>query len=245
MFEFQPWQWAILVFGAFLIGVAKTGIAGLGVLTVALYANILPPKQSTGMILPMLVCADIVAVVTYRRHASWNHLWRLFPWVVPGVLAGYFAMGRVDDNQVRHGIGAILVVMVALHLWRQRSNAEGTLPHTMWFAAVTGLLAGFTTMVANAAGPIMTLYLLAVGLPKLEFLGTGAWYFLIINVGKLPLSQHLGLITPDTLLFNLKLVPVVAAGAWLGRWVVPRISLLWFERLALAMTLVAALRLLF
>ena len=95
MFDLQPWQWTLVVLGAFLAGVAKTGIAGLGILTLAIYANILPSKESTGIILPMLICADVVAVVAYRRHAVWSYLWRLFPWVAAGVVAGLAALLRL------------------------------------------------------------------------------------------------------------------------------------------------------
>ncbi|MEI6084339.1 MAG: sulfite exporter TauE/SafE family protein [Verrucomicrobiota bacterium] len=242
MFDLQPWQWALVILGAFLAGVAKTGIAGLGILTVAIYANILPAKESTGIILPMLICADVVAVVAYRRHAVWSHMGRLFPWVAVGIGAGYWAMGRIDGAQVRHVIGVILLGMTGLHCWRKWRKTP--VPHAWWVAAATGVLAGFTTMMANAAGPIMVLYWLALGLPKMEFLGTGAWYFLIINLFKVPFSYHLGLITPASLQFNLWMAPAVVAGALLGRVFVQRINQTWFEILALGLTLVAAIRLL-
>jgi len=245
MFDLQPWQWGLVMFGALLIGVSKTGITGLGALTVAIYANILPARQSTGIILPMLVCADFVAVATYRRHAAWRYIWPLLPWVVVGIVAGYFTMGRINDIQVRRGIGVTLLIMVALHFWRRQRAGNEPIPHTPWFSALTGVLAGFTTMLANAAGPIMVLYMLAVGLPKLEFLGTGAWYFLIINLFKVPFSYHLNLITPATLQFNALLLPVVIAGALLGKICVKHINQTWFEKLALALTLVAGVRLLF
>lgn len=244
MFDLQPWQWFLVMLGALLAGVSKTGIAGLGVLTVAIYANVLPTRQSTGIILPMLVCADLVAVAAYQRHAVWRHLWPLFPWVMAGVVAGYLAMGHISDAQVRYGIGAILLVMVALHFWRRRRAGSEPIPHAFWFTGLTGVLAGFTTMMANAAGPIMVLYLLAIGLPKMEFLGTGAWFFLIINLFKVPFSYRLGLITPDTLQFNALLLPAVLTGALLGRRIMPHINQIWFETLALALTLMAGVRLL-
>lgn len=243
MFDLQPQQWALAIVGAFLVGVAKTGIAGLGILTVAIYANFLPAKESTGIILPLLIFADVLAVWLYRRHAVWVHLWRLFPWVAVGVVAGYLVMGRVDDRQVRHMIGGILVVMVGLHIWRRRQSAEAV-PHSWWLAGATGVAAGFTTMMANAAGPIMVLYWLALGLPKMEFLGTGAWYFLIINLFKVPFSYELGLITAESVGFNAKLVPAIVAGAFAGKWFVSRINQTWFEILALGLTLVAGVRLL-
>src|SRR5207249_1101384 len=132
MIDLQNWQWALAVLGALLIGLSKTGIAGLGVLTVAIYANILPARQSTGIILPMLICADVVAVAAYRRHAVWTHLRRLFPWVAVGIVLGFLAMTRMNDIQVRRLIGATVLGLVGLHLWRRRPGREqtpDTVPH--------------------------------------------------------------------------------------------------------------------
>jgi uncharacterized protein len=242
VFDLQPWQWALMALGAFLAGVSKTGITGIGVFSVAIFANVLPARASTGVILPLLVCADVVAVASYRQHAVWARLWRLFPWVAGGVVAGYFALGHTNDAQVRRIIGGILVALVALHVWRRRDG--NPVPHTWWFTAATGVAAGFTTMVANASGPIMTLYMLSIGLLKMEFLGTAAWFFLIINLFKVPFSHQLGLITAETLRFNAWLVPAVIAGTLTGRWVAQRLNQRRFEAVALAMTLVAGLRLL-
>src|SRR5258708_6791440 len=116
------WQWVFLALGAFVTGLSKTGIAGVGVLAVALVANELPARASTGALLPLLLCADVFGVAFFRKHASWAHLWKLFPWVALGVVAGYFALGRISNTQVQRMIGGILLAMVALHLWRQRQS---------------------------------------------------------------------------------------------------------------------------
>lgn len=245
--DLDLWQWLLLALGAFFTGLSKTGIAGLGVLPVALFANALPARASTGALLPLLLCADLFGVAFFRKHASWPHLWRLFPWVAVGVAAGYFALGRVSNDQVRHLIGLILLIMVGLHVWRQRQADRLTdrLPHTAWFAAVTGFLAGFTTMVANAAGPVMVLYLLAIGLPKLAFIGTGAWFFMLVNAFKVPFSVQLGLINPGSLKMDAWLVIPMIPGALLGPLLVKRLNQRAFEAMVLALTGVAALRLLF
>jgi len=240
------WQWILLGLGAFVTGLSKTGIAGLGVLSVAFFANALPARASTGALLPLLLCADVFGVTFYRKHASWLHLWKLFPWVVLGVVAGYGAMGRVSNEQVQRLIGGILLAMVALHLWRQRQSESlaAKLPHSLWFVALTGVLAGFTTMVANAAGPVMVLYLLAVGLPKLEFIGTGAWFFMLVNALKVPFSVQLGLITPGSLLMDAALLAPMLPGALLGPVLLKRIPQRGFEWMALVLTVAAAVRLL-
>jgi uncharacterized membrane protein YfcA len=243
--ELTVWQWSLLALGAFVTGLSKTGIAGLGVLSVALFANALPPRESTGALLPLLLCADLFGVAFFRKHASWPHLWKLFPWVVVGVVAGFFALGRTSNVQVQRLIAGILLVMVAVHVWRQRQpGLDSALPHSLWFAAMTGILAGFTTMVANAAGPVMILYLLAVGLPKLAFVGTGAWFFMLVNAFKVPFSVKLGLITPSSLLMDAILVAPMIPGAFLGPIILRKMSQRIFEVVALVLTLAAAVRLL-
>lgn len=242
-----PWQWTILALGAFFTGLSKTGIAGVAVLTVALFANTLPARESTGALLPLLLCADVFGVAFFRKHASWPHLWKLCPWVTLGVTIGYFAVDRISNLQVQRMIGAILLAMVGLSLWRQRQpdQANSLVPHSWWFAAITGLLAGFTTMVANAAGPVMILYFLAIGLPKLVFVGTGAWFFMLVNAFKVPFSVKLGLITPHSLLLDAILVIPMIPGALLGPVILRRINQKNFEHMVLILTAAATLRLIF
>ena len=244
--DLAPWQWLIAFAGAFLIGVSKTGITGLGAFAVALFALIMPPRESVGVVLPVLMTADVVAVALYRRNAVWSHLIGLMPWTAAGVLVGFFALGRIDNQQVGRLIGAILVVLVVLQFWRSRvARSQEEVPHALWFVAATGILAGFTTMVANASGPIMILYLLAVGLPKIEFLGTTAWFFLLLNWFKVPFSYQLGMINLNSLPLDLAVAPLALAGAFLGRQVILRIDQVLFENLTLIFTLLAAIKLLF
>ena len=113
----EPWQWALAAVGAFAIGVSKTGIGGLAMLAVVIFANLLPAKASSGFVLPMLVLGDFVAVTVYRRHAVWSHLWRLFPWAALGVVLGYLTMGRIDNRQAGWLIGGTLFAAVTGLLW--------------------------------------------------------------------------------------------------------------------------------
>src|SRR5215216_3867824 len=162
--QLQAWQWALGALGAFLVGLSKTGIPGLGILNVAIFALVFPARESVGLVLVILICGDIVAVSAYRHDASWSHLWRLFPWAAIGVVAGYFALGRVDDQQMRHLIGITLIGLVLFQYIRSRRPEQldgDPQPSRPWLAPLTGITAGFTTMVANAAGPVMVLYLLS------------------------------------------------------------------------------------
>lgn len=248
--DLSVWQWALLLLAAFLIGVAKTGMPGLGSFAVAVFALSLPPRASVGVVLPVLITADLVAVAVYRRHAVWAQLIRLVPWAAVGVIAGYLALGQVDDRQAKPLIGAILLVLVVLHGWRLRQRVhapvpEDTGPQRPWFRAMVGILAGFTTMIANAAGPLMTLYLLAMRLPKLAFIGTTAWYFLLLNLFKVPFSVGLGLISVPTLTLDLRLAPAAVLGALAGRVLMRAIKQEAFETMVLVLTFLTALTLVF
>jgi uncharacterized membrane protein YfcA len=239
------WSWILLGLGALLIGLSKTGVPGVGILAVALFSAAVPAKASVGLVLVLLICADFVAVAAYARHAVWSHLWKLFPWTITGVVQGWMAMGRLDELQMRRLIGGIVFGLVLYRLWERRRPAAAPSGPKHWsFAAGTGLLAGFTTMTANAAGPIMILYLLASGLPKMEFMGTGAWYFLLMNCFKVPFSWQLGLIHLESLKLDLLLAPLALAGAFIGKWVLKRIPQASFEVIALCLTLLASLKLL-
>lgn len=241
--NWELWQWALAIVGALAIGLAKTGIGGLGMLAVVIFANLLPAREASGVVLPMLCCADVVAVLVYRQHAQWKFLWRLFPWTALGVVAGYVALGRINDRQASVLIGVIILVLLAVHLWRQRRHGQ-LAEHGAWFAPTIGILAGFTTLVANAAGPLMAIYLLAMRLPKLEYVGTGAVYFMLMNLFKVPFMVDLGLITGASFKLNLLLLPGVLLGAYVGKWLLTKIKQQLFENLALALAGLAGLRML-
>jgi uncharacterized membrane protein YfcA len=240
------WQWAILAVGALMVGVSKTGVAGLSLLFVALFAAALPSsKQASGLVLPLLIVGDLVAVLSYRRHMLWSHLARLLPWTAVGVVVGFLALGTMSDRTARTVIGAILLGMTALSYWLRlrRSTDERALRH--WgFAAGIGILAGFTTLVANAAGPLMAIYLVAMRLPKLEYVGTAAVFFCLLNLFKLPFMMDLGLVTGVSLQLNLLLAPLVVLGALAGRRILMRLNQRVFEELALGLSGIAALALL-
>ncbi len=246
------WQWAILGISAFLVGLSKTGITGIGILAVALAAGVLPARESVGAMLIILIAGDIFAVAFYRRSADWGHLWRLFPWAAIGVVLGALTLWlvKVDNDTIRRWIGVILIVLIVADLirrWRLKGG-EGSLPGILkqrWAASLTGVAAGITTMIANAAGPIMTIYLLAANLPKYIFLGTSAWYFLVMNLFKVPFSMGLKMITFESAGISLRLLPLVVAGAFTGRWIVKYIDEQRFVQIVLILTLIASIKLLF
>src|SRR3954470_3014932 len=143
MIPLQPWEWALAAFAALIVGISKAGIGGLGVLSGLVFTYIMPAKQATGVVLPLLCAGDIVATAVYRRHANWRHIRRLFPWAAAGVVLGYFALDRVDDKQARLMIGAIILGLAIMHLIRRRIAGHEQ-EHGAWFAPTMGVLAGFT-----------------------------------------------------------------------------------------------------
>lgn len=231
--------WAILVVAAALIGFGKTSIGGLGMISVALLALVLPTKDSTGAALLLLLTGDLVATWIYRKHADFRLIGRLILPVLTGIGLGAVFLALVDDLILRRTIGAILVVLLVLGFWREKLR-----PHHPAMGAAYGGLAGFTTMVANAGGPAMNLYLLAARYDKWRFLGTTAWFFFAVNLTKLPISIGLGIIRPEIVGLALVVVPVVLVGTWVGRLVIGHIDQRLFERLVTAFVGLAALYLL-
>ena len=254
----ETWQWAIAALAAYLVGLSKTGIPGLGVLSVALFASVLPARESTGIVLVVLIAADVVSVIAYRNEVSWPQLWRIVPYAAIGIVIGWLIMGRIDSLTTQRLIGGILALIVLIQVLRKwqgrKALATGTTQSTAAangsgiprpiLAPLAGISAGITTMIANAAGPIMVLYLLAMGLPKMVFMGTSAWYFFILNLFKVPFSASLGLINLDSLRQSLFLAPFAMAGAVTGRLIIRYIDQSLFEWLALVLALVAGVRLL-
>ena len=250
LWHLNGWEFAALAFAALLVGFSKTAVSGANTVSLAIFAAVLPAKASTGVLLPILIAGDVLAVLTYRRHAHWPTLWKLFPAVAAGVVAGTLFLVWADDGIVRTSIGAILLMMAGVTVWRRRTADAAGEPDAVTTRAGRakarsyGVLGGFTTMVANAGGPVMSMYLLSAGFRKLGFLGTSAFFFLIVNTSKLPFSAGLGLIDAVSLLLDAVLVLFVVPGAFLGRWAVNRINQRLFEQLVIAATVVGGVQLL-
>ncbi len=243
MIELAPWAWALLGLGAVITGLAKTAVPGGATVSVVIFASVLPARTSTAAMLLLFIVGDVFALTAYRRHAHWPTLLRLAPAVIAGLLAGFAFLAIGDDLLVRRMIGAILLAMVAITLWRRHRSMA---PATGHFAAgAYGTLAGFTTMVANAGGPVMAMYFLATRTPVQVFLGTSAWFFAIVNLTKLPFLAGLGLLTPQVLLTDLLLAPLVVAGALVGMRVTKRMPQQLFDRIVIVLTVLGAAYLLF
>ncbi len=245
MLDFTYLQWTVAVICALMIGFAKTGIPGSGVLVPLLAASIIPAKISTGFVLPMLVIADIMAIIYWRRHVEWRQLLKLLPWALLGIFSGFLGMRHISNEHLRIFIGVLVLVLIVVSLLREKLFPGDSIPYHWGFAAVMGTLAGSTSMMANAAGPVMVIYLMAMRLPKESFIGTSAWFFWIINLSKLPFSSRLDLISIHSLQTNLALLPCIIIGGIVGILLVHRTSQKIFNVVVRVLAFGAALFLIF
>jgi uncharacterized membrane protein YfcA len=244
MHDLTSVEWVLAALAAIGIGMAKAGFGGLGMLAILIMARVLPARESTGAILPMLILADIFAVHTYRQHAKGSLVLRMLPPALAGIVCGWLLMPHIPTQDFGLLIGWLtlaLIVLVLIQKFAPRLvNLAVEHPGIAW---PFGWLAGSTTMIANAAGPVMTIFLLACRLPKFEFVGTAAWFFFAINLLKVPFSASLGLINSASLTLNLWLAPGVVAGVFAGRWLLGKINQAVFEWLMIIFSLLGALRL--
>ncbi len=238
-------QLMTLLLSAVLIGINKTGMPGIGTLPVVMLALMFPTKLSTGLQLMMLCAADLMAVSYYRRGANWKLVLRLLPCALCGMGIGSLTLHLIDDRLLRTAIGVIILFLALLNWIRNRYISQEKIPDHAAFVFLVGLTAGFTTQVANAAGPVMALYLLAMRLPKEEYMGTCAWYFMILNWIKLPLFVAEGRITESAFRADLAMLPFLLLGAVLGIVFIRKAPQKLFEWIIQVLVVISALKLLF
>lgn len=220
-YDLDTLQWLLLALCSLLIGMSKTGLSGVGLMVVPLMANAFGGRPSVGILLPILIFADIFAVTWYHRHAAWKHILRLIPWALAGIVTATLVGRSISDTTFNRLLAAVVILGIAILIWRDLKRNQLKIPESGWFAASLGLLGGFATMIGNAAGPVMALYLLSMRLPKNSFIGTGAWFFFIVNLSKVPLHiWSWKTITSNTLLLDVLMIPAIAAGAFAGIWLV-------------------------
>lgn len=256
--DVQWWQWLVGGIAALIVGCAKTGLPGLGLLAVPLMAMAFGGRVSVGTLLPMLIVADCCAVAFYRRHAQWNQLWGLFPAVALGLALGFGIMWWLALAEVSAGsqawfsplLGLVIVIMLAL-LVARRWRAEALVPRSSLATFGYGSGAGVATFLANAAGPMMALYLAGRRMSKEQFMGTNAWFFLLLNLSKVPLFVVLGVLVPqaplitwDSLRFNLLMAPLILIGVLVGQWLFRRLPQGLFDALVIILAAAAAIHLL-
>ena len=197
---------------------------------VLIMAEIFGAKQSVGIIVPMLIVCDLTVYPMFRRYASWKEVWLLTPPTLAGLFAGYFLLDYIDESTARKGIGLIILLMLIIQLSRLRlGNALGKMTHSVSLKWGSGLLIGTSTIMANAAGPVFSIYALVEKMTKETFLGVGARCFLLLNIIKLPMVANLGLITKQSLQLNLVVLPALITGIFIGRKIIQIIPQKGFE----------------
>ena len=248
--DFSPATVGIAMVGAFCLGFSKTGFPGLAIVNVLIIAELFGARESVGIILPLLILCDLVVYPMFRKYASWSEVWPLLPPALLGLVGGVWLLARIDNSVAKPIIGGIILVMLGLQLFREyeRRFLEN-LPDSRGFLWASGFGIGISTMLANAAGPVYSIYALVHRMPKEIFLGVGARFFLLINVIKFPLLTSgipgvgdLALITFETLKLDLILVPGVVGGILVGRKVIGLVPQRLFEWLLYGFSLVAGLR---
>ena len=213
----NEWSWVILFVTALFVGMSKTGVQGLTILVIPLLAMAFGAKTSTGLMLPVLCFADLIGVSYYRRKAEWTYIVKLLPTAIAGFFFALWVDHLIPATEFKHLMGGCLVLVLAVMLWSQWKGKENMIANHWWYGSLFGLLGGFTTMIGNAAGPVMAIYLLSIRMPKLAFVGTNAWFFLCVNFLKLPLQVFAWHnINLTTLAIDACAIPFVLAGAYLG-----------------------------
>lgn len=244
-FELSYLSLTTLLLVGLLIGMAKTGVHGTGMIAVPLLAAVFGGKLSSGLMLPMLIMADFFGVRYYHRHAEWPHLWRLFPWAAVGIILGTFTGNYIDDQLFRTIMGIIVFASLIIMVWVEKRQ-KNSIPDYWWFSMILGVTAGFTTMVGNLAGSSMALYLLSMRMPKNQFIGTAAWFFLVINLFKVPFHVFAWeTISFNSFLLNLTILPAIALGAFFGLRIIHRVPERAYRWFIILMTGVAALVMVF
>jgi uncharacterized membrane protein YfcA len=241
-----PFDWILLFACALLIGMSKTGIQGITLLAIPLMAVNFGAKPSTGLILPMLCFSDLIAVAYYRRTAEWKHVFRLLPAAVAGFFAAIAVDRLIPAGEFRRLMAICIFTGIAVMLWMGKKGKAAKIVSAWWYAPMFGLMGGFTTMIGNAAGPVMSVYLLSMRLPKYRFVGTSAWFFLLVNYLKLPLQIFVWEnISPATLLLDALSIPFMITGAIAGIMIVKKAPEKAYRTFIIAVTILSTVMLLF
>ncbi len=244
-FQLSWLNWFLAFLAALILGMGKAGIKGLGVLIVTLMAIIFGGKASTGILIPLMVVADILAVFYYNRHTQWKFLLKILPTMVLGVLVGVWFGNDISEKLFKQIMAIFIILTVIMMVWMDQKKNKAV-PKHWFFASSMGLLSGITSMIGNLAGSFTDIYFLAIRLPKNQFIGTAAWLFLIINVFKLPFHIFVWkTVSPESLLLNLFLVPAILIGFISGVALVKLLNNEVYRKFIMVVTAMGALLMLF
>ncbi|RUT34630.1 sulfite exporter TauE/SafE family protein [Arsenicitalea aurantiaca] len=241
----DPVFWSVAIAAVIIVGLSKAGLLGsLGVIGVPLLTLVMPAREAAGMMLPVLLAMDAIAVWSYRRDVNWHILWILLPGAAVGTVIGWALSATVSEPAVRLAIGVITLVFI-LDAWLPlRKKLEGLPPSRPW-GWFWGAVAGFTSFISHAGSPPYQIYVLPQKLTPAVFAGTAAFFFAIVNAAKLLPYYSLGQLSVANLQVSAILAPVGVVATLFGVWLVRRISAALFYRLAYWLVFLLALKLIY
>ena len=244
MLDLDMIQWLTVIIVALIVGFSKSGIGGITMLAIPILASVFGGKDSTGIMLPMLLVGDLFAVWYYRKSVEWKNVFQPLPWAIIGIILGVLVGNYISDKTFLTLIGMIILICLGILVYTEIKGKNIIVPSESWFYILVGILSGFASMIGNAAGPIFGIYLLALGFKKNNYIGTNAWFFFIVNLTKLPLQIFVWHnISIRSMIMTVVVLPVIILGAILGYYLLKKINEKIFRYLVIIMTGIAALKL--
>ena len=244
MLDLDMIQWLTVIIVALIVGFSKSGIGGATMLAIPILASVFGGKDSTGIMLPMLLVGDLFAVWYYRKSVEWKNVFQPLPWAIIGIILGVLVGNYISDKTFLTLIGMIILICLGILVYTEIKGKNIIVPSESWFYILVGILSGFASMIGNAAGPIFGIYLLALGFKKNNYIGTNAWFFFIVNLTKLPLQIFVWHnISIRSMIMTVVVLPVIILGAILGYYLLKKINEKIFRYLVIIMTGIAALKL--
>ncbi|MDP3632641.1 sulfite exporter TauE/SafE family protein [Phenylobacterium sp.] len=222
----DPWFYALAVPAVILLGLAKGGFSGIGVIAVPLMALAVSPVLAASITLPILIVQDVVSVWAFRKTWDRGILLLMLPSAAVGIFAGFALAAFVRPGAVELAVGVISVLFAVQRLWLERRGApvRAAAPEGVpWRGVLAGVAAGFTSQISHAGGPPFQIYVLPKQLPRDVFIGTSAIFFAVVNWIKVPAYLALGQVTAQSLSTAAALLPLAIASTWAGVWLVRRV----------------------
>ncbi len=237
------WQIIAGIISAIIVGIARTGVSGMLLLAVPIMAGAFGGIQSTGLMLLMMNFGDLMAIKVYNKHVRWDEIKKLLPPALLGLLLGGIVGKYINNQQFKMLIGCIVLLSLVFLVWQEIKGDKIRVPNNIWFVIFFGILSGFSTMIGNAAGPLFAIYLLAIRLNKQNYMGTTVWFFMILNLIKLPLQIFVwNNINWETLILTIAALPAVYFGTKIGVWIVKKLPERSFRYLVIGITAIVAVR---
>lgn len=237
-------QWLTIIIAALIVGFSKTAIGGATMLVIPFLASVFGGKDSTGIMLPMLLVGDLFAIWYYRKSAEWKKIFLPLPWAILGIILGVVVGNYISDKAFLALIGIIILICLGILVYTEKKGKNVKVPEKAWFYISVGVLSGFASMIGNAAGPIFGIYLLALGFKKNNYMGTNAWFFFIVNLIKLPMQifvwHNIGI---RSVAIAAVMLPIITLGAVLGFYILKKINEKIFRYIVITMTAIAAIKL--